>query len=51
MHIWSFKVLEFLISVNAMCDLGYSEDQVEMVLKENNSNQEKVIFKFLSVLI
>ena len=36
------EVIEFLISVNEMCTRGYSEDQVEMVLKDNN-DQTKVL--------
>ena len=32
-----------------MCERGYNEEHVEMVLKENNSNQEKVNWEVLTV--
>lgn len=45
------EVLEFLISVNDMCNLGYSENQVEMVLKDKDSDQDTTkAKKFLSLI-
>ena len=43
------EVIDFLISVNDMCTLGYSEDQVEMVLKDNNDQTKAK--EFLKLIV